>query len=81
MSEMFFFCREFPEIETKKAVNLFYFIDNDIGGVVFEGPCSNFYLFYIAQTVVFGTHSYGEYRIEKVIEFFAAGKMVLGDWT
>ncbi len=36
--------------------------------VVSEGSCSGFYLFNVAEVVVFRAHSYGEDGVEEVVE-------------
>lgn len=73
------FCGEFEEFEVDVAVGLFDFVEEDVGGIVAVFSGSDFELFDIAEAVVFGGLADGKYGVEEVVEFFAAGEVVLGD--
>lgn len=73
------FCGEFEEFEVDVAVGLFDFVEEDVGGIVAVFSGSDFELFDIAEVVVFGGLADGKYGVEEVVEFFAAGEVVLGD--
>ena len=77
--EVFCFCGEFFEFEAEEVSHFFDFIDYDVGGVVFEGSCSDFDLFDVAEAFVFGALADGEYAVEEVVEFLGSGEVVLGD--
>lgn len=73
------FAGEFEELEVDVAVGLFDFVEEDIGGVVAVFSGSDFKLFDIAEAVVFCGLADGEDGVEEVVEFFAAGEVVLCD--
>ena len=77
--EMFCFGCKFFEFEAEEVTGFLYFIYQDVGCVVFECSSSDFDLFDVAESFVFGALAYGEYAVEEVVEFLGAGEVVLGD--
>ena len=77
--EVFCFGCKFFEFEAEEVTEFFYFIYQDVGCVVFEGSCSDFDLFDVAESFVFGALTYGEYAVKEVVEFLGSCEVVLGD--
>lgn len=81
VTEMFFFGGEFTEIEAQKAAFFVDFIDEDVPGIVAESPCPDLDLLDITEVLALSTLTDGKYGVEKVVEFLASGKVILGNRT
>ena len=77
--EMFCFGCKFFEFEAEEVTGFLYFIYQDVGCVVFECSSSDFDLFYVAESFVFGALAYGEDAVKEVVEFLGSCEVVLGD--
>ena len=70
---------ELLELEVDVATGADNLIDDDVITIVEEFPCTYLELLDVADSFLLGAFADGDDAVEEVVEFLAAGKVVLGD--